>query len=377
MKRLIILPLLFLAKISFGGIIFSTGTENNQPVITPPPPLTGGSLNFNADSNTFDYLDSSGNVNASIPTNLPHSVINGGPQGIQGPAGIQGPTGPIGPTGPQGVKGDTGITGSQGLQGVQGPKGDTGSIGPTGLTGPSGPQGNQGTQGIQGATGPQGPQGIQGIQGPIGNTGPTPTITGTGYAHVTSGVWDAAAATITESNVTNLTTDLSAKKTTATGNNYKFETTGSGGSLQETTVTPSYAVATDANGLPTASATTATELGYVHGVTSAIQTQLGAKAPLSFSNPTAGTLALAFGTYSCVKVTPNATNSFTTTVPAAGNVGQLIILTSGTSSYTMTFGTGFKSTGTLATGTTSGKYFIMTFVSDGTYMVEASRTVAQ
>jgi len=90
-----------------------------------------------------------------------------------------------------------------------------------------------------------------------------------------------------------------------------------------------------------------------------------------------GTLALAFGTNSCVKVTPTATGSFTTTVPAAGNVSQLIILTSGTTSYTMTFGTGFKSTGTLATGTTTGKYFILTFVSDGTYMIEASRTVAQ
>ncbi len=42
-------------------------------------------------------------------------------------------------------------------------------------------------------------------------------------------------------------------------------------------VTASRAVATDANGLPTASATTATELGYLSGVTSAIQTQLGTK----------------------------------------------------------------------------------------------------
>jgi hypothetical protein len=91
----------------------------------------------------------------------------------------------------------------------------------------------------------------------------------------------------------------------------------------------------------------------------------------------AGTLTLAFGTNSCVKVTPNATGTFTTTVAAAGVHVQLIILTSGTTSYTMTFGTGFKSTGTLATGTVSGKYFILGFVSDGTYMIEAKRTVAQ
>lgn len=42
-------------------------------------------------------------------------------------------------------------------------------------------------------------------------------------------------------------------------------------------ITASKALASDTNGLPVASATTATELGYVSGVTSAIQTQLNAK----------------------------------------------------------------------------------------------------
>lgn len=42
--------------------------------------------------------------------------------------------------------------------------------------------------------------------------------------------------------------------------------------------TESRAIASDANGKLTASSTTSTELGYVHGVTSAIQTQLNAKA---------------------------------------------------------------------------------------------------
>jgi len=73
-------------------------------------------------------------------------------------------------------------------------------------------------------------------------------------------------------------TQLNSKKTIATGNNYKFETTDATGNLQETTVTASRAVVTDANGLPAASATTATELGYVNGSTSNIQTQLDAKA---------------------------------------------------------------------------------------------------
>jgi hypothetical protein len=89
-----------------------------------------------------------------------------------------------------------------------------------------------------------------------------------------------------------------------------------------------------------------------------------------------GTLALAFATDGVAQVTPNATGTFTTTVPAAGTRSTLIVLTSGVTSYTMTFGTGFKTTGTLATGTVSARYFIFQFISDGTSVIEASRTVA-
>lgn len=89
-----------------------------------------------------------------------------------------------------------------------------------------------------------------------------------------------------------------------------------------------------------------------------------------------GTLALAFGTDGVCKVTPTATGTFTSTVPPAGTRATLIVLTSGTTSYTMTFGTGFKTTGTLATGTTTARHFVFQFISDGTSLIEASRTVA-
>lgn len=95
-----------------------------------------------------------------------------------------------------------------------------------------------------------------------------------------------------------------------------------------------------------------------------------------YNNPAAGTTAMAFGSYNVVKVTPNATATYTTTVPAAGTQLTLIILTSGTTSYTITFGTGFKTTGTLATGATSARYFMISFVSDGTNVLETARTVA-
>ena len=89
-----------------------------------------------------------------------------------------------------------------------------------------------------------------------------------------------------------------------------------------------------------------------------------------------GATAMAFGTNTVVKVTPTATATFTTTVPPAGSPCTLIILTSGTTSRTITFGTGFKSTATLATGTTSARVFVIHWISDGVNLYEAGRTAA-
>ena len=69
-----------------------------------------------------------------------------------------------------------------------------------------------------------------------------------------------------------------ARSKIAAGNINRFVVNdGFTGSLAEVAVTPSRAVATDSNGLPVAATTTATELNFVSGVTSAIQTQLDAK----------------------------------------------------------------------------------------------------
>lgn len=66
-----------------------------------------------------------------------------------------------------------------------------------------------------------------------------------------------------------------------------------------------------------------------------------------------------------------------TTVGAQGQRLFLQVVTSGTTSRTLTFGTNFKSVGTLATGTTTAKTFMVSFISDGTNYVEVSRTAAQ
>jgi hypothetical protein len=76
------------------------------------------------------------------------------------------------------------------------------------------------------------------------------------------------------------------------------------------------------------------------------------------------------------------TPSQSATVNAAsvtGTAGQdltFVVTTGGTSSFTITFGTHFKSVGTLATGTVSGKVFVVRFVSDGVNYNEVARTVA-
>jgi hypothetical protein len=66
-----------------------------------------------------------------------------------------------------------------------------------------------------------------------------------------------------------------------------------------------------------------------------------------------------------------------TTVGVSGQTLFIKILTSGTSSFVITFGTNFKSTGTLATGTADAKIFMVQFLSDGTNYIEVARTAAQ
>lgn len=65
-----------------------------------------------------------------------------------------------------------------------------------------------------------------------------------------------------------------------------------------------------------------------------------------------------------------------TTGAVKGKVYYIEVVTSGVTSRTLTFGSNFKSTGTLATGTVSGKTFVLGFMFDGTNFVEVSRTTA-
>jgi len=95
-----------------------------------------------------------------------------------------------------------------------------------------------------------------------------------------------------------------------------------------------------------------------------------------FTDVGTNTAAQALATNFTSQVTISANTTLTTTVPPAGTTARVVIVTSGTVSRTVTFGTGFASTGTLATGTTTARRFVVTFISDGTRLLESSRTTA-
>ena len=74
------------------------------------------------------------------------------------------------------------------------------------------------------------------------------------------------------------------------------ETLATNGNLVIDGLTASSAVATDTNSMLVSSTTTSTELGYLHGTTSSVQTQLNGKVNISGSTMT-GTLTLASGSH--------------------------------------------------------------------------------
>jgi hypothetical protein len=91
---------------------------------------------------------------------------------------------------------------------------------------------------------------------------------------------------------------------------------------------------------------------------------------------TTGAMTVNMATASVFTITPTGACTFNASGGYAGQTASFSILTSGTVSYILTFGTNFKVTGTLVTGTVTGKYFTIDFICrNGTLWVEAGRTV--
>ena len=92
----------------------------------------------------------------------------------------------------------------------------------------------------------------------------------------------------------------------------------------------------------------------------------GATIPLAFTTDKANTRRIV--------CTNGTAATITATVPTAGYVLRLSLLSDATGGNVITFGSGFKSTGTYTL--TASKYHNIVFVSDGTYLLEFSRTAA-
>jgi hypothetical protein len=102
----------------------------------------------------------------------------------------------------------------------------------------------------------------------------------------------------------------------------------------------------------------------------------GGGQPIGFVILANDTLAQALATNTNTRITVTAARTLTTTVPAAGVRCSVMVLTAATSSYVITFGSGFKPVGTLATGTTTARVFVVNFISNGTNLYETGRTAA-
>jgi hypothetical protein len=106
--------------------------------------------------------------------------------------------------------------------------------------------------------------------------------------------------------------------------------------------------------------------------------EVSRNAPIELSafGTTNGTLSVDPGVAETFTITPNGAVTFNATLAPVGKRIAFIVITSGTSSYNVTFSTNFISTGVLATGAVSNKRFVLDFIGDGVNFVEMSRTTA-
>jgi hypothetical protein len=96
------------------------------------------------------------------------------------------------------------------------------------------------------------------------------------------------------------------------------------------------------------------------------------------TSATTGTISVSM-TSDIITMTPTGAATLNATAATAiGDIVTFVFTTSGTSSFTITFGTNFRKTGTLVTGTTSARFFAVTFRSiSGGIWQEIARTAVQ
>lgn len=147
-----------------------------------------------------------------------------------------------------------------------------------------------------------------------------------GPLKATSGVVSSGAIDLSSSEVSGVlpVSKGGTNSSTALSNNRIMRSTG-GAITEANAITASRALISDANGIPTHATTTATEIGYVNGVTSSIQTQLDNKASAesgSFSISITGA-ATTSATVNYSKIGRVVTLHFPQTIAACGSSASL------------------------------------------------------
>jgi len=91
---------------------------------------------------------------------------------------------------------------------------------------------------------------------------------------------------------------------------------------------------------------------------------------------TTGTMTTTLTNLTVMTITPTGACTFNASGGIAGQQCSFVVTTSGTTAFVLTWGTNYKTIGTLSTGTVTAKVFTVNFVYDGTNWNEQSRTTA-
>jgi hypothetical protein len=322
----------------------------------------GKSIVRKADDSGFTTIDPSATNGPSTPGKSAYEVaVDNGFAGteLQWLTSLKGSKGDRGDQGIQGSKGDTGLRGDTGLQGTKGDTGSQGNPGPNSVSTSTDTtisgllKGNGGK--VSQASAPSdfvatGDSRLSDARTPLTHSHTPGDVTGTAVVTNDSRLSDARTPTTHDSTKHSVTYALPGDITT-----HAALTTGVHGAGVNSLIYSNDSRLTDAR-TPTA---------HTHPYQ-----------PLGMVTLTNDTLAQALATNINTKLTVTANRTLTTTVPAAGVRCSVLILTNSGSSWTITFGTGFKPTGTLATGTTTARIFVVNFISDGTNLYETGRTGA-
>lgn len=195
---------------------------------------------------------------------------------------------------------------------------------------------------------------------------------------------------LTESQVTNLTTDLSAKAPLASPTFTGTVTLPANavsnsmlaGSIAYSKLTLTGAILNgDLAGSIAASKLVGSDITLTESQITNLTTDLAARQGVSAASTSATTgtmtVPMTSATQTVFNITPTGACTFNATGGTAGARMTFIITTSGTSAFVLTWGTNFKTTATLSTGTTTAKVFCVNFICrDGTNWYEIGRTTA-